>query len=82
MHTLLTEIIFFGRFAEWSSDCAEFLAKTAKELDEKLSTEQRVAVKLEREMIEVIEFLGMGGKGLNAMQRSSKERVNPQINVV
>jgi hypothetical protein len=88
MHTLLTEIIFFHRVTAWCVDCADFFAKTNKEIarlsrtlrERDTDADDRFAQ--EQEMAEVIEFMEVGAKGLCGMQNSSRGRVDSQIQVV
>jgi hypothetical protein len=76
MHSVLTEIIFFERVVAWIVDCSSFLEKSIGEMD--------LAGKGDG-MIEILEFLGhisATATGMCGFQKSLKERVQSQINVV
>jgi hypothetical protein len=76
MHSVLTEVIFFERVVAWIVDCASFLEKSIGEMD--------LAGKGDG-MIEILEFLGhisATATGMCGFQKSLKERVQSQINVV
>jgi hypothetical protein len=76
MHSLVTEIIFFERVVVWIGDCAGFLEKKLMELNEGVMRPQ------DREILEFIEFLTADSKCMVGMQKSLKERMQNQINVV
>jgi len=83
MHTLLTEIIFFERVAEWSFDCAKFLDKSTTQLRNSLLPENKKNLVGEtRETLETIEYMTASCKSMCGFQRSAKERVQSQIGVV
>lgn len=83
MHTLLTEIIFFERVVEWSSDCASFLEKCTMEINGAQLPEHRTdLVVSNRDALENIEYLAATCKSIAGIQRASKERVQSQIGVV
>jgi hypothetical protein len=82
MHTLLTEIIFYERVAEWSFDCATFLEKSTTQLRNCLLPENKKLVSETRETLETIEYLTASCKSMVGFQRSAKERVQSQIGVV
>jgi len=83
MHTLLTEIIFYERVVEWSFDCADSLEKCSKELSKSLLPNNRESLyENNRELLETIEYLAASRKSMSGFQRTSKERVQSQIEVV
>jgi hypothetical protein len=84
MHTLLTEIIFFERVVNWTVDCAAFLEKVVKEgEDTEVEGRERITlVREDREILEMLESIGAHAMSLCACQKSLKERVQSQINVV
>jgi hypothetical protein len=83
IHTLLTEIIFYERVAEWSFDCAIFLEKSTTQLRNCLLPENKKKLVGEtRETLETIEYLTASCKSMVGFQRSAKERVQSQIGVV
>jgi hypothetical protein len=86
MHSLLTEIIFFERVVTWVLDCSAFLEKTVKESHEDgVEVEDRANNDWRREnrkVLEMVESLAADALSLCGLQKSLKERVQSQINVV
>jgi hypothetical protein len=84
MHTLLAEIILFERVVKWTADCAAFLEKSVREIEgTEVEGRERDTLRREnREILEMLESIGTHAMSLAACQKSLKERVQSQINVV
>ncbi len=78
MHTLLTEIILFETVTSWLIDCTKFLEKCLGELNKENGKDMRE----NREVLEMLEFMITDATSIAWCQKSMKERVNSQINVV
>jgi hypothetical protein len=84
MHSLLTEIIFFERVITWMADCARFLEKSVREIGPgEVGYQEENSLRREnREILEMLESIGADARSLSGLQKSLKERVQSQINVV
>jgi hypothetical protein len=84
MHSLLTEIIFFKRVITWMADCARFLEKSVREIGPgEVGYQDENSLRREnREILEMLESIGADARSLSGLQKSLKERVQSQINVV
>lgn len=77
MHPLMTEIIFFGGVVEWITTCGEWLEALVKQVDDLDIVEER-----NNEILEMVTYWRSDSESLLGHQKSLKERVQSQINVV
>ena len=84
MHTLITEIIFFERVVTWMVDCVGFLEKSGREIDtaEVEGQDKNARRRENREILEMLECIRADALCLCGYQKSLKERMQNQINVV
>jgi hypothetical protein len=81
MHTLLTEIIHFQRCADWILDFTNWIKTVGKEIEDFDMSERQSLVE-QREVIEFVEFMASEALGRVGIQKSLRERIQSQINVV